>query len=403
MPLSDDVAIISVDDHLIEPPTLWQDRLPARWRASGPKVVRRPDGSDAWECDGVVYELLATMAVAGRDRREWHRGVPFRYEDIRPGAYDPHERVRDMEIDGVAAQINFPTFPRFAGTRFAVDVADRQLALACVRAWNDFILDEWCPAAPERLIPMVIVPLWDPALACDEAERTAALGARAVSFPENPAPLGLPSVRSGHWDRFFSVVEAASLPLCLHFGTSGLAPSIDPDAPQAVGAALAACGNAMSALANLVFSPVPRRFPGVKFVLSESGIGWVPYFLERLDLEWEQYRYAQDLDGETRPSDTFRRQFWACSISETFGIEQRERIGVDRIMLESDYPHGDSSWPNTRARAMKILCDVPDDEAKAMAESNARAVFGLARDVAPWPPASWTDGTPTAADDGEIL
>lgn len=392
MALLDDVAIISVDDHLIEPPTLWQDRLPPKYHEAGPKVVRTADGSDAWECEGVVYELVATMAVAGRDQRDWHRGVPFRYEDIRPGAYDPHERVRDMEIDGVAAQINFPTFPRFAGTRFAVDVRDKQLAHACVRVWNDFVLEEWCSAAPQRLIPMVIVPLWDPSLACAEVERTAALGARAISFPENPAPLGLPSVRSGQWDSFFSVVETANLPLCLHFGTSGVAPSIDPDAPHAVGAALAACGNAMSALANLVFSPVPRRFPDLKFVLSESGIGWVPYFLERLDLEWEQYRYAQDLDGEMRPSDIFRRQFWACSISESFGIEQRGHIGVDRIMLESDYPHGDSSWPNTRARAAKILSDVPDDEARAMAESNARAVFGLACDVAPWPPASWAGG-----------
>jgi predicted TIM-barrel fold metal-dependent hydrolase len=384
--LSAETPIISVDDHLIEPPSLWQDRLPAKMKSAGPKVVRTSEGSDAWVCEGVKYELFSTIAVAGRDRAEWSRGIPFRYDAIRPGAYDPAERVRDMEIDGVAAQINFPTFPRFAGTRFAVEVSDKRLAMACVQAWNDFVLDEWCATAPDRFIPMVIVPLWDPKLAAGEVVRTAERGAKAISFPENPAPLGLPSLRTGHWDPFFAVVQEADLPLCLHFGTSGLSPYIDPDAPQAVSSTLVACNNAMSALANAIFSPVPQMFPNLRFVLSESGIGWMPYFLERLDLEWDQYRYAEDLNFGTRPSDVFRRQFWGCSISETFGIDHRAHIGVERIMLESDYPHVDSSWPNTRTRAAAIMANVPDDEARMIAELNARAVFKLDPSVGTWSP-----------------
>lgn len=372
--LASDAKIISVDDHLVEPPQLWQDRLPKNMREDGPKVVREDD-CDMWVYEGRKYSQHLLTAVAGKDYSEWSM-EELTFEGILPGCYDPLARLKDMDTDGVAAQINFPTWPRLAGTLFTVDSKDKKLALECVKAWNDFVIDEWCATAPDRYIPLVIVPLWDPVLAAKEIERTAAKGAKTVSFAENPAPLGLPSFHTDHWDPFFKTIEEVDMPICLHFGSSGQVSYTSPDAPRLVMSALLG-QNAMSAMTEIIFSPVLHKFPKTKFVLSESGIGWIPYLLERLDQMWTEHRHYQNVNFDRRPTDLFKDHFWVCTIVETFGLRIRDEIGVDKIMLESDYPHADSSWPHTRKKAEELLADVPEDEAKMIAETNARELFHL--------------------------
>jgi len=369
-----DAKIISVDDHLVEPPQLWQDRLPSKMREEGPRIVHEDD-CDAWLYEGRKYSQHLLTAVAGKDFSEWSM-AELSFADILPGCFDPKARLRDMDADGVAAQINFPTWPRLAGTLFTVDSKDKQLALQCVKAWNDYVIDEWCATAPHRYIPLVIVPLWDPALAAKEIERTAAKGAKTVSFVENPAPLGLPSFHTDHWDPFFATIEDLDMPVCLHFGSSGQTAYTSPDAPRIVMSSLLG-QNAMSAMTEIIFSPVLHKFPKVKFVLSESGIGWIPYLLERLDQMWTEHRHYQDVDFEGRPTDLYNEHFWVCTITETFGLRIRDEIGVDRIMLESDYPHADSSWPHTRKRAEELLADLPDEQARMISETNARNLFHL--------------------------
>ena len=375
------MQLISTDDHVVEHPRVWQDRLPDALRDAGPRIVEVPrEGgapADVWQFEGRLYPQIALNAVAGRDRSEF--GLePNRFDEIIPGCYDPAARIADMDVDGVHAQLCFPSFPKFAGTVF-LKADDKALAAACVGAYNDFIIDEWCAAAPGRLIPLIILPLWDPRLAAAELERCAAKGARAVSFPENPWPLGLPSFHTDAWDPVLSAAQDAGMPLCMHFGSSGQPPSVAPDAPFPVSIALYGC-NSMYATADLLFSPVFHRFDRLKVAMAEGGIGWVPYLLERIDYTWDRHKYYTGVDLDTRPSDLFRRHIWGCFIDDEAGLKNRREIGVDRITWESDYPHSDSNWPYSRKRAAELLADVPDDEVHRIVELNARELLCLPAD-----------------------
>jgi predicted TIM-barrel fold metal-dependent hydrolase len=381
MPLQDHMQLISVDDHLVEPPHLWQSRLPARWLEDGPKIVEEEvEGGGApahvWYYEGNRYPQIGLNAVAGK-RPEEFGTEPLRYSDMLPGCYDPEARVIDMDLDGVQAALCFPSFPKFAGTVF-LRGKDRELAGLCVRAFNDFMIDEWCAAAPERLIPIVMLPLWDVAACVAELHRTVAKGAKAITFPENPVPLGLPSFHSDHWDPLFAAAEEAGIPLCMHFGTSGQAPTTAPDAPFAVTITLFAC-NSMYAAADLMFSPVFHRHPRLKVALAEGGVGWVPYLLERADYVWDRHRHYQNVNQDMKPSDIFRRNIWGCFIDDVHGLRARHEIGVDRITWECDYPHSDSNWPNSRKRAVEVFADVPDDEVHRMVEWNSRELFSFPR------------------------
>lgn len=392
MPLQDYMQLISTDDHLIEHPRLWSDRLPKRFLEAGPKIVERampPGGgliavtedstmrlAEVWEYEGRIYPYIGLNAVAGKKPEEY--GVdPTRYEDMLPGCYDPKARVLDMDIDGVHAGLSFPSFPRFAGTVF-LEAEDKELALLSVKAWNDYVLDEWCAAAPDRLIPIVILPLWSVDECVKEIHRTAGKGAKAISFPENPVPLGLPSFHTDHWDSVFSAAEETGMPLCVHFGTSGQAPITAPEAPMAVMIALFGC-NSMYATADLLFSPVFHKHPNLKFMLSEGGIGWVPYLVERLDLTWEKHRYYQNINQSVRPSELFAKHIFGCFIEDQFGIDNRHVIGIDNITWEGDYPHSDSNWPSSRKRLHDAMLEVPDEEVHKMVELNARAVLNFPR------------------------
>jgi predicted TIM-barrel fold metal-dependent hydrolase len=294
-----------------------------------------------------------------------------------PGCYDPEARVIDMDLDGVQAAICYPSFPGFAGKVF-LQGNDRELGLLCVRAFNDFMIDEWCTAAPERFIPVVMLPLWDVQACVAELHRTVAKGAKAITFSENPVPLGLPSFHTDHWDPLFAAAEEAGIPLCMHFGTSGQAPTTAPDAPFAVTITLFGC-NSMFAAADLMFSPVFHRHPGLKVALAEGGVGWVPYLLERADYVWDRHRYYQNVNQEMKPSDIFRRNIWGCFIDDVHGLRSRDVIGVDRITWECDYPHSDSNWPNSRKRAVEVFAEVPDDEVHRIVEWNSRELFSFPR------------------------
>src|SRR5215207_1159340 len=192
------LRLFSVDDHIIEPPSVWQDRVPSTYRDDAPKVVEA-EGREFWVYEGVRGETMGLNAVVGKNRDEYNPD-PIRYADMRPGCYDPKERAKDMLHDGILGSVLFPTLPRFSGTLF-LTFKDKRLADVCVRAYNDFVIEEWCPAGPPGMfVPTIISHLWDPALGADEIRRCGEKGARAISFPENPVPLGLPSYFTDHWD-----------------------------------------------------------------------------------------------------------------------------------------------------------------------------------------------------------
>jgi predicted TIM-barrel fold metal-dependent hydrolase len=387
VPLQDHHQIVSVDDHLIEHPRVWQERISGHRKDNAPRIVE-VDGTHQWAYDGGLFPSIGLNAVAGKDPMDYGM-EPVRYEDMIPGCYDPDERVKDMDIDGVQAALCFPSFPGFAGRVFH-QAKDKELALECVRAWNDFSIDEWCGAAPSRFVPMAMLPTWDIDLIVAEAERAIGKGARTFTFPDAPTGLGLPSFHTTYWDPLFAVVQEAEVPLSLHFGSGSFVPGFSfggrgangqavlGDAPFVVAITLFS-SNLMWTTVDLLFSGALQRFPNLQFSLSEGGIGWIPYILERADYSWERHRWYQDIDKNSRPSDLFRQHFWGCFIDDEHGVQNRHVIGVDRITMEVDYPHSDSNWPNSRKRAAEVLAEVPDDECEMIVETNARRMLRFPR------------------------
>jgi predicted TIM-barrel fold metal-dependent hydrolase len=362
--------LVSVDDHVIEPPGVWVDRLPKRYLDKGPHVIEAED-RQYWVYEGERATTMGLNAVAGKSREEFSMD-PTRYSDMIPGCYDPVQRGRDLASNGIRGSLCFPTFPRFAGVTF-LRAKDKELAHLCVQAYNDFMIDEWCAAVPGLFIPMIIGTLWDPELMAAEIRRCAAKGARALTFPENTHALGLPSFHSDHFDPVWEAVCETDTVVCIHIGTSGIVPLPSPDASFSIGIALAP-GAAWSTCTDLIMGRIPRRFPTIKIALSEGGIGWVPFALERADRTWERHRHWSGLD-DVPPSQVFRRNIWVCFIDEEMGIEARHRIGVDKIMWECDYPHADTPWPDSQKDVARLLAGVPDDDVALLTHGNAERLF----------------------------
>jgi predicted TIM-barrel fold metal-dependent hydrolase len=368
---ADDLIMVSVDDHLVEPPDLFDGHIPDRWRDRAPRVVKNPDGSDVWTFEGTVIPNIGLNAVAGRPREEY--GIePTAFTEIRPGCYDIAQRIKDMDAGGILGSMCFPSFPGFCGRLFAA-ADDKDLALAVLRAYNDWHVDEWCASAPGRFIPMGLPVLWDPHLAAEEVHRLAAKGVHSVTFTENPATLGYPSFHDEHWDPLWQALVDEGVVLSIHLGSSGQLAFTAADAPIDVLITLQPM-NICSAAADLLWSRVLKRYPGIRIALSEGGTGWIPYFLDRLDRTYEMHhRWTGQDFGDRRPSDVFRQHFLTCFIADPIGLRLRHDIGLDNIAWECDYPHSDSSWPHApeELAAVAGAAGVPDDELRRITHENA--------------------------------
>jgi predicted TIM-barrel fold metal-dependent hydrolase len=367
----DDMIFISVDDHVVEPPNVFDGRLPAKYADLAPKVEHTSSGNDVWVFDGQTIPNIGLNAVAGRPKEEY--GVnPTSFEEMRPGCYDVNERVKDMSAGGVLACLCFPSFPSFSGRLFGA-VADKDLALAVTRAYNDWHIDEWCGTHPGRFIPMALPVLWDPELCAAEIRRVAAKGCHAMTFTENPATLGLPSFHDAHWDPMWRALVDHDVVLNVHLGSSGKLAVTAPDAPMDVMITLQPMNICMAA-ADLVWSRVFKEFPSLHVALSEGGTGWIPYFLDRLDRTYDMHHLWTGQDfGDRVPSDIFREHILTCFIADPVGLALRNEIGIDNICWEQDYPHSDSSWPHAPEELVEMAAryDVPRDELDKITHENA--------------------------------
>jgi predicted TIM-barrel fold metal-dependent hydrolase len=370
--LQPDVKAISVDDHIIEPPHLWQSRLPERLRATGPRVIELDDGTEAW-----VFEDQVVQTKRGNARHlpqfdQSPHGLA-RFSEMRPGCYEPHARLEEMDLDGVWAQVNFPDFCRFAGHRF-IGCHDQELARACVSAYNDFLVDEWCAADPARLHAVGIIPFWDVPAAVAEVERIGASGIKAIAFSENPTTLGLPSIYTDTYEPLWAAIAATGLPICLHIGSSSKLLRSAPDAPDPVGLTFVGA-NSMMACADWLFSGVLERFPSLRIAFSEGGAGWVPYVLERAD---EVFENLGDVLAATRPPrELFAEHMFTCIMRDDVALGSLDIIGERNVMWEADYPHESGTFPNSRELLEKSLEKVPDEQAAMIAETNARRLFNI--------------------------
>jgi len=365
----EDLVLVSVDDHVVEPPDVFVDRVPAKYADLAPKLITMPDGTEAWEYLGNLSMSVGLNAVVGRPPADY--GLePAAFSDMRPGCYDVHQRVRDMDANGVLGSLNFPSWPGFAGRQFQM-TPDKEMALALLVAYNDWHVDDWCGAYPGRFIPCGLVPVWDPALMAAEVRRLADKGCHSVTFSENPARLDLPSLHSDHWDPFWAACEDTQTVVNMHIGSSSQLVVTAEDAPMDVLIALQPI-NLVQAAADLIFSSVFRKFPTFKIAMSEGGIGWIPYFLERIDYTYEHHKAWTGQDfGDQLPSQVFKERVVTCFIDDAAGVKNRHDIGIDMITWECDYPHSDCTWPTSPERLMKSLDGVPDDEIDKMTHLNA--------------------------------
>jgi len=370
----DDLLLVSVDDHVVEPPGFLEPHLPTRYRDAAPQVEHQPDGTDFWVYEGRRLPNVGLNAVVGRPRDEY--GIePTSFADMRPGCYDIHDRVKDMDANGVVGSLNFPSVAQFCGQLFAKG-DDKDQALAMVRAYNDWHLQSWCGAYPDRFIPCSIPVLWEPELAAAEVRRMAGAGCRAVSFSENPERLGYPSLHNDHWDPFWGACEDTGTVVCLHIGSSSQLAITAADAPIDVLITLQPV-NIVQAAADLIWSRVLKEFPTIKFALVEGGTGWIPYFLSRIDYTYEHHRLWTGQDfGDRLPSQVFKERFVTCFIDDPVGIQLREQVGLDNMTWECDYPHSDCTWPESPERLMKSLDGVPDSDIDKITHGNAMRIFG---------------------------
>jgi predicted TIM-barrel fold metal-dependent hydrolase len=371
--------MISANDHVIEPPHVWLDHLPARYRDRAPRVIDQSNGGQAWVFGDEVVPLSRLAACAGEDPDTLHMGMPARYEDLRKGVYDPVARVADMDQDGVERHACMPSMLGFGGTRL-LQFDDRELARACIEAYNDFIIDEWCAAAPERFISVALLPQWDVAAAAAEAKRVVAKGVHAAAFVEDPTSLGFPSWHGHYWNPMLAVLAEAGVPLCLHMNTTPMRMVPGPDTPFGVDLTLMYCSS-MATMVNLLFSPVFVDVPDLRVILAEGGLGWIPFMLEKADFLWDRHRnYSRNplVTAPVLPSELYRGHIYGTIQShDDAGIRERHAIGIDQILWQCDYPHADSAWPASHEVLGGQLQGIPAVERDAILGENARRLFRL--------------------------
>ena len=307
-------------------------------------------GTTWWRCTGCghMHGIPATPPPAPAARVA-PSANPSRYAEMRPGCYDVHERVRDMAAGGQLAGLNFPNWTGFSG-QVLNQGPDRDVNLVMIQAYNDWHVDEWCGAYPDRFIPCGILPLWDPETAAKEVHRLAAKGCHAVTFSENPEALNMPSIHSGNWDPLFAACDEAGTVLCCHVGSSSKASSTTSDAPASVPMTLSSTMSIYT-LGDLLWADFWWKFPTLRFSLTEGDIGWIPYFLQRaeqrvvfvgepLALTHCLFGKGQRL-GTTYPefSSRFVAEFGHCI--DPFPALGLDGFGLDRIGVGADLLMGD--------------------------------------------------------------
>jgi predicted TIM-barrel fold metal-dependent hydrolase len=373
-----DYPIIDADAHVNEPPDLWQTRVPAHLRDRAPKVEHRDDG-DFWSFDdGKRKRPLGFTAVAGLSYLDF-KPSGRKYSEIRPGSFDTKSRLIDMDIDGIHAQVLYPSVT-LAGAKTYADEAELQLA--CVRAYNDW-LAEMCESSDGRLIPQAILPTTNVDDMLTEAKRAVELGHKGLVISAFPNGSLTPDIKVD--EPFWRFCEEADVPAAIHIG------SFMPENPSQknfsfheaafLGAAGAtkAGGHTIPVAANLLFAEFLDRFPKIKILLVEANIGWIPTLVEQIDDMFRRYRFFTNQAENFRwlPSELFHRNIWATFMIDSVGMDLRYRMNMNHIMWSTDYPHTGNEWPNSRVVIERLFRGLPLDEVKLFLHSNAKRLYNL--------------------------
>ncbi len=366
--------LIDADCHTVEPPHIWETWLPAEYRDRAPRLVKDEEGGDAWSFgEGKPLMYIGLVATPGM-RFEDIKWKGYTYETIRKGCWDGKARLEDMDQDGVDAEFLYPsqrTMYHFMGN------TDREFHRAGVRAYNDWLSDEFCANDPERLFGLAQMPNLGVDEAIDEMQRCREKGFRGViltAWPDGGDQLGPAD------DRFFAAAQALRMPVSIHIrivrpsrrGTGAL------EGPAAIAnMALAGMSLFPEVMCEIVMSGVHDRFPELQFLGVETDVGWIPAALEQLDNFYWRNRAHTGVQIRQLPSEYFH-QNWCCTfIHDRVGVRNRYDVGVANMAWSTDYPHHGNDWPYSRKVVGELLDGIPADERQLITAGNMVRVYGL--------------------------
>jgi predicted TIM-barrel fold metal-dependent hydrolase len=374
--------IIDCDTHITEPRDVWTARVPAQYREQVPHVVRNDKGFDVWLLDGVQIYTAGVTALAG-----WPEPFPSgppTYEDMHPAAYDANARLKLMDSEGIWAQVLYPNVAGFGSQKF-LQIKDDALKLICVEAYNDFLRD-WASADARRLITIMSMPFWDVDACVKEIERGAAAGHRGVLFTGEPQRFGLPFLGEKHWDPLWSAARDAGLAIHFHIGSGDVGNIFSAERVAAHGTASTYAMSSVDLflknglqVSDLLLSGVLPRFPDLKFVSVESGIGWIPFVLEAVDHSYLEARPHRTSEWDLLPSEYFARQVYACHWFETVPLRRLlEDLPVDNLLFETDFPHPTCLYDDVAGRVEEAFGGLDPALRRKLLWGNASALYGIA-------------------------
>jgi predicted TIM-barrel fold metal-dependent hydrolase len=380
-----DLKVIDVDTHLTEPDGVWTDRVSSKWGDAVPRVERQ-NGRDVWVVRGERFASPGPSSMAGFDG--YFPDTPATFDDIHPSMYDATERLAHLDREGIFANVLYPNVGGFGNAAF-LKLGERELIDECLTAFNDFLID-WSSADPNRLIPVMSVPFWDVDFAVREIERGVSAGHRAINFCNDPTSIGYPSLVDRHWDPVWAAAQAAGVPVSFHVGGGDIGRQLMEPGDLGFRTNFAKVSSLilmdnMKCLSDLIFGGICHRFPDLRFVSVESGVGWVPGVLEAFDWQWRNGGVAlEHPEFELLPSEYFRRQISAC-----FWFEREAALSAieqypDNILFETDYPHPTCQYPgpvtpaqHPRDYASELLADVDPVIVRKVLQDNAAQLYGI--------------------------
>lgn len=375
--MATDFRFISVDDHVQEHPKVWTDRLSkTKWGDRIPHIDRQADGSERWVVDGRQVPLHG-VALAGAVMPDRAQG-PQRWEDVPRVAYDPKERLKTMDSNGVAYSVLYPSVAGVAGETFG-RLVDPELELTCVQAYNDWLIEEWANIS-KRFIPQCITPIFPAQTAVEEIKRAVSKGHKGVVFPAVPMELReVPHINDPVYDPIWSTCQDLGVPICFHAGAS-TAIQIQPYEGYSQGIArafqaIARPATTISILVNLLMSRILLRHPKLKVVFAESALGWGAYLLEFTD-----HQFAGDMlhtkGYDLTPSQMFKRQCYLVGWYDRASLQTRDYIGTENILWATNFPLATSTWPKSKETIERSFAGVPEDARRKILWENAANLYG---------------------------
>jgi predicted TIM-barrel fold metal-dependent hydrolase len=390
---------IDADTHITEPGDVWTSRLPQRMQESAPRMVRTDEGVDMWQFGNRAREIpVGATAMAGWP--EPFPSFPKNLDECAPGTYDAKARLDYMDEIGAWAMALYPNVGGFGSETF-LGLGDPELMLACVQAYNDWLI-EWIAPDPRRFIPVMATPFWDVEAAVAEIHRCRGIGHKAILFTSAPQDFGMPFIGDPHWNPIWSAAQDVDLPISLHIGSGDFQDQLMNHgrfaahgiAPTTVSSSMSILLTNAIQLMDVIMSGILPRNPGLRLVSVEGGIGWVPFIKEALNHGFDYARVRQEKPEFTkRPGDYLREQIWSCTFFEEFAPHTvLDEVGVDRVLFETDYPHPICLYGDeVREKIDAAFGDLPAEDRHKVLFANSAELYDVAPPDRPWQGATGQD------------